>query len=169
MAVYRKVGPRLKAHLKLKNLMGTERLEKFANYIERNLGALAGNFLFGIMLGSMGTIGFILGLPLDIRHIAFASANFIQGLLSINGSPEIGLIIVSFLGVLLIGLTNLFVCFSLTIIVALRARRVRFEQWKPLAKLVFTHFVTRPLDFFWPPKQPLQVDEANSTNQKTNH
>lgn len=169
MAVYRKVGPRLRAHQKLEKLMGTERLSKFAGYIERNLGALAGNFLFGIMLGSMGTIGFILGLPLDIRHIAFASANFIQGLLSINGSPEIGLIIVSFLGVLLIGLTNLFVSFSLTIIVALRARRVRFEQWKPLAKLVFTHFVTRPLDFFWPPKQPLQVDETHSNNQKLNH
>lgn len=169
MAVYRKVGPRLKAHYKLERLMGQERLHKFANYIERNLGALAGNFLFGIMLGSMGTIGFILGLPLDIRHIAFASANFIQGLLSINGSPEIGLIIVSFLGVLLIGLTNLFVSFSLTIIVALRARRVRFEQWKPLAKLVFTHFVTRPMDFFWPPKQPLQVEDGNSTNQKANH
>ena len=169
MAVYRKVGPRLKAHYKLEKLMGQERLHKFANYIERNLGALAGNFLFGIMLGSMGTIGFILGLPLDIRHIAFASANFIQGLLSINGSPEIGLIIVSFLGVLLIGLTNLFVSFSLTIIVALRARRVRFEQWKPLAKLVFTHFVTRPMDFFWPPKKPLQVEDDNPTNQKANH
>lgn len=169
MAVYRKVGPRLKAHYKLERLMGQERLHKFANYIERNLGALAGNFLFGIMLGSMGTIGFILGLPLDIRHIAFASANFIQGLLSINGSPEIGLIIVSFLGVLLIGLTNLFVSFSLTIIVALRARRVRFEQWKPLAKLVFTHFVTRPMDFFWPPKKPLQVEDDNPTNQKANH
>lgn len=169
MAVYRKVGPRLKAHLKLKSYMGQERLNKFAGYIERNLGALAGNFIFGIMLGSMGTIGFILGLPLDIRHIAFASANFIQGLMSINGSPEIGLIIVSFLGVLLIGLTNLFVSFTLTIIVALRARRVRFEQWKPLAKLVFTHFVTRPLDFFWPPKQVLQVEESNSNSQKTNH
>lgn len=159
MAVYRKVGPRLKAHLKLKNVLGQERLDKFANYIERNLGALAGNFLFGIMLGSMGTIGFILGLPLDIRHIAFASANFIQGLMSINGSPEIGLIFVSFLGVLLIGLTNLFVSFSLTIIVALRARRVRFEQWKPLAKLVFIHFFTRPKDFFWPPKQPVELGE----------
>lgn len=169
MAVYRKVGPRLKAHLKLKNYMGQERLNKFAGYIERNLGALAGNFIFGIMLGSMGTIGFILGLPLDIRHIAFASANFIQGLMSINGSPEIGLIIVSFLGVLLIGLTNLFVSFTLTIIVALRARRVRFEQWKPLAKLVFTHFFTRPLDFFWPPKQALQVEDSNSNPQKTNH
>jgi len=156
MAVYRKVGPRLKAHPQLKNLMGQDRLDRFSAYIERNLGALAGNFLFGIMLGSMGTLGFILGLPLDIRHIAFASANFIQGLMNINGGPDLGLIIVSFLGVLLIGLTNLFVSFSLTIIVALRARRVRFEQWKPLAKLVLTHFMTRPSDFFWPPK----IEEA---------
>ncbi|MDN5678371.1 MAG: site-specific recombinase, partial [Acinetobacter sp.] len=45
MAVYRKVGPRLKAHPRLKTIMGQERLDKFAGYIERNLGALAGNFL----------------------------------------------------------------------------------------------------------------------------
>lgn len=165
MAVYRKVGPRLKAHIRLSQLMGQERLYRFADYIERNLGALAGNFMFGIMLGSMGTIGFILGLPLDIRHIAFASANFIQGLINING-PDIGLTVVSFLGVLLIGLTNLFVSFSLTIIVALRARRVRFEQWKPLAKLVMTHFLTRPSDFFWPPKQSIEIDE-NHTSTKS--
>ncbi len=124
MAVYRKVGPRLKAHPRLKTIMGQERLDKFAGYIERNLGALAGNF--------------------------------------------IGLIIVSFLGVLAIGLTNLFVSFTLTIIVALRARRVRFEQWKPLAKLVLTHFLTRPSDFFWPPKVPLEVDESsNNTKHHT--
>lgn len=169
LAVYRKVGPRLKQHLRLKHLMGQERLDKFANYIETNLGALAGNFLFGIMLGSMGTIGFILGLPLDIRHIAFASANFIQGLMTISGSSDIGLILVSFLGVMLIGLTNLFVSFTLTIIVALRARRVRFAQWKPLAKLVLTHFLTRPSDFFWPPKQPIEVDDDASSEQKVRH
>ncbi|EPG34486.1 site-specific recombinase [Acinetobacter colistiniresistens] len=167
LAVYRKVGPRLKQHRSLKRWMGQKRLDKFANYIETNLGALAGNFLFGIMLGSMGTIGFILGLPLDIRHIAFASANFIQGLMTI-GSPDIGLILVSFLGVMLIGLTNLFVSFTLTIIVALRARRVRFAQWKPLAKLVTTHFLTRPSDFFWPPKQPVEVEEQGK-NSPTSH
>lgn len=166
MAIYRKVGPRLKAHPFLKKQLKENTLNTFADYIERNLGALAGNFLFGIMLGSMGTLGFILGLPLDIRHIAFASANLIQGLMNINGSPEIGLIIVSFLGVILIGLTNLFVSFSLTIIVALRARQVRFEQWKPLAKLVFTHFTTRPIDFFWPPTQPKDTEHKDSD---TNH
>ena len=169
MAVYRKVGPRLKVHQRLRSWFGQERLNKFAEYIERNLGALAGNFLFGIMLGSMGTLGFILGLPLDIRHIAFASANFIQGLMSINDTPDIGLIIVSFFGVLCIGLTNLFVSFTLTVIVALRARRVRFEQWKPLAKLVMTHFLTRPSDFFWPPKQPVQLEENETATQKNEH
>ena len=169
LSVYRKVGPRLKAHPTLKRLMGQEYLDRFAAYIERNLGALAGNFLFGVMLGSMGTLGFILGLPLDIRHIAFASANFIQGLMNINGSPDIGLIIVSFLGVLLIGLTNLFVSFSLTIIVALRARRVRFEQWTPLAKLVITHFLTRPSEFFWPPKsEPVSSDPENPAGKSGN-
>lgn len=168
LAIYRKVGPRLKQHRRLKRLMGQQRLDKFATYIETNLGALAGNFLFGIMLGSMGTIGFILGLPLDIRHIAFASANFIQGLMTI-GSPDLALMIVSFLGVMLIGLTNLFVSFTLTIIVALRARRVRFAQWKPLAKLVMTHFLTRPSDFFWPPKQPIEVEEQSTTGSKVRH
>ncbi len=167
MAVYRKVGPRIKVHVALAKMMGQERLTRFADYIERNLGALAGNFIFGVMLGSMGTIGFILGLPLDIRHIAFASANFIQGLMHING-PDIGLVIVSFMGVLLIGLTNLFVSFTLTIIVALRARRVRFEQWKPLAKLVMTHFLTRPSDFFWPPKKNNTIDENHTSNKSQN-
>ena len=161
MSVYRKVGPRLKQHQRLKDWLGQARLDKFAGYIETNLGAIAGNLLFGVMLGSMGTLGYILGLPIDIRHIAFASANLSQGLLTVN-SVDIGLIIVSFFGVIMIGLTNLFVSFTLTIIVALRARRVRFVQWKPLAKLVITHFLTRPSDFFWPPQQPIQVDEQKN-------
>ena len=41
-----------------------------------------------------------------------------------------------------------------------------FEQWKPLAKLVMTHFLTRPSDFFWPPKQTLEIDE-NHTSTKS--
>lgn len=48
MAVYRKVGPRLKAHPRLKRMMGQERLNRFSAYIERNLGALAGNFYLGL-------------------------------------------------------------------------------------------------------------------------
>ncbi|ONG41727.1 recombinase [Alkanindiges hydrocarboniclasticus] len=153
LAVYRKIGPRMRQQPKLNQWLGAERLDRVAGYIERNLGALAGNFWFGIMLGSVGTIGFILGLPIDIRHIAFSSANFIQGLMCVNGMPDIGLVVVSFLGVMLIGLTNLLVSFGLALFVALRARQVKYEQWRPLLRLLLTHFMTRPSDFFWPPKE----------------
>lgn len=153
LAVYRKIGPRMRQHPKLNQWLGAERLDRVAGYIECNLGALAGNFWFGIMLGSVGTIGFILGLPIDIRHIAFSSANFIQGLMCVNGMPDIGLVVVSFLGVMLIGLTNLLVSFGLALFVALRARQVKYEQWRPLLRLLLTHFMTRPSDFFWPPKE----------------
>jgi site-specific recombinase len=81
----------------------------------------------------------------------------------LNGSADIGLVLVSFLGVVLIGLTNLLVSFSLTLFVALRARKVRYSQWKPLLRLLLTHFVTRPSDFFWPPKP----QAANNTDNKT--
>ena len=159
LAVYRNVGARIEAHPVLKKYFRPERLTQIAHYIEKNLGAIMGNFLFGCMLGSIGTIGVITGLPLDIRHIAFASANYIQGLMHINGGIDIAMIIIGLVGVLLIGLTNLVVSFGLTIIVALRARRVKVEDWKPLIKLIMTHFVTRPSDFFWPPKQPLQIQD----------
>lgn len=154
LAVYHQVGARLKQHDRLQRWLGQPRLDRVADYVERNLGALAGNFWFGIMLGSTATLGYILGLPLDIRHIAFASANFVQGLYSLGYTPEIGLVLVSFLGVLLIGMTNLMVSFSLALFVALRARRVQYAQWRPLLKLLFGHFLTRPADFIWPPKNP---------------
>lgn len=154
LAVYHQVGARLKQHARLQRWLGQPRLERMAGYVERNLGALAGNFWFGIMLGSTATLGYILGLPLDIRHIAFASANFVQGLYNLGYTPELGLVLVSFLGVLLIGMTNLMVSFGLTLFVALRARRVQYSQWRPLLKLLFGHFLTRPADFIWPPKNP---------------
>jgi len=154
LAVYHQVGARLKQHMRLQRMLGQPRLDRVADYVERNLGALAGNFWFGVMLGSTPVLGYILGLPLDIRHIAFASANFIQGLYNLGHTPELGLVLVSFLGVLLIGMTNLMVSFGLALFVALRARRVQYAQWRPLLKLLFGHFLTRPADFIWPPKNP---------------
>lgn len=86
-----------------------------------------GNFLFGVFLGSTATIGYIFGLPIDIRHIAFASANLAHGLFNISADDiSWSLILISILGVALIGLVNLIVSFSLALFVALRSKEVRF-------------------------------------------
>lgn len=160
LAVHNKIGARIRHHPWLNRHLSTIRVEKFASFIEQNLGAIMSNFIFGVCLGSTATIGTILGLPLDIRHIAFASANFSHGLFNIYTNtgvmPDLGLIFVSFLGVVLIGLVNLLVSFSLALLTALRARNVKVFEWKNLLDMVATHFITQPLDFFLPRKEPMK-------------
>mgnify|MGYP000007440759 FL=1 len=159
LAVHNKIGERIRNHPTLKRMMTPVTLLRFSDFIERNLGAIMSNFLFGCFLGSTATIGYIFGLPLDIRHIAFASANFIHGIFNIYANtgkfPEIGIILVSLFGVMVIGMINLLVSFSLALMTALRARNVKVFEWKFLFELVASHLMTQPSDFFIPRKQPM--------------
>lgn len=153
MAIYHRIGERLRQRPRLIRLFGVSRLQKLTVYIENNLGALAGNFYFGLMLGSMGTIGFILGLPIDIRHIAFSSANFAYAIVAFEHHLSWQTYLVTIFGIFAIGATNLLVSFSLALLVALKSRGVRFAQWWPLLCLVWRHLRQHPKDFFWPPSQ----------------
>lgn len=163
LAAYNKIGERLARHWLLVRLLPAKWLQKIADFTAHNLGAVMGNFIFGVFLGSTATLGLILGLPIDIRHIAFASANFIHGV--VNLSPEnlsIGLVVWSFLGMLLIGVVNLMVSFSLALIVALRSKDVQFLDWKKLGGLIFSHLRARPLDFIWPPREPVTYSKIGA-------
>ena len=123
---------------------------RLSDYVEHNLGALAGNFLFGCMLGCTPILGELLGLPLDIRHVAFACANFAYGLTgsvrdagidhrsqlcrrAADRPDEPG------------------VSFWLALKVALRSRGITPEQTSGLWARVLRRFLSRPRDFFWPP------------------
>ena len=150
-ALYHRVPQRLRRVKWLRALLGEARLARLASYVEHNLGALAGNFLFGCMLGFTPVAGELLGAPLDIRHVAFASANFAYGLVGLQFAVTPGTIVVTMAGVLLIGLVNLMVSFSLALKVALRSRGIGPEQTEGLWPRVLRRFLARPRDFFWPP------------------
>lgn len=160
LAVYNKVGERIRHHPFLRRITSPEGLIRFSNFVEQNLGAIMSNFIFGCFLGSTATLGYIFGLPLDIRHIAFASANYIHGIFNVYANtgalPDISVILISLLGVAVIGLINLMVSFSLAMITALRARNVEVFEWKYLFGLVSSHFVSQPSDFFMPRKEPMK-------------
>ncbi len=150
-AIYSRIPERVAA-LRPLQWLSVARRERIATYLRHNLGALAGNFYFGIMLGSMGTIGDILGLPLDIRHIAFATANFAYALVGLDFNVSWQLWATSILGIAAIGLVNLGVSFSLALMLALKSRGVQFRLWLPLLRLILQHLRRHPRDFFWPPK-----------------
>ncbi|WP_018412423.1 site-specific recombinase [Methyloversatilis thermotolerans] len=151
-SLYHRVPERLRRVKWLRTLLGEQRLHRLSDYVEHNLGALMGNFLFGCMLGCTPIIGGLLGLPLDIRHVAFASANLAYGLQALAFDVDWHDVVISASGVILIGLTNLIVSFSLAMKTALRSRGVEPEDTRGLSVKLLRRFLTRPRDFFWPPR-----------------
>ncbi len=163
LAVYNQIGARICRHWLLQYLLPQSWLQRLGGFIEANLGAIMGNFLFGVFLGSTATIGYIFGLPVDIRHIAFASANLAHGLFNLPASQmSWSLILLSILGVALIGIVNLVVSFSLALFVALRSKEVRFFEWGRLTKLIIGHILSHPSDFFWPRHKPMKYAKIDS-------
>lgn len=149
-AVYRQLAARIEQHPGLQWLSG-QRRQRLGRYLEHNLGALAGNFYFGLMLGSIGTLGIIFGLPVDIRHVTFSTANLAFAAVTPGLALPLSVFLTCLLGVGLIGAVNVLVSFSLALLVAMRARGVRFREWGALARLLWQRLVCRPRDFFWPP------------------
>lgn len=135
-----------------RRIFGLARWQRVATYVENNLGALAGNFFFGFLLGGTAGLGMLLGLPLDIRHIAFSSAFLGFALAGLNFVVEWQLVVLAVLGILAIGLTNLLVSFYLAMWVGLKARGVNFAQRWQLLSALLRHFRDEPRSFFLPPR-----------------
>ena len=166
LAVYNQIGARIQRHKLLQYLLPKAWLQRLSGFIEANLGAIMGNFIFGVFLGSTATIGFLFGLPIDIRHIAFASANLAHGLFNLSSNQlDWQVVLLSVLGVLLIGMVNLIVSFSLALFVALRSKEVKFVDWSRLTKQLFSHLMTHPSDFFWPRDKPMKYARIDSQGQ----
>ena len=132
------------------------------DYLHRNYGALAGNFIFGMLLGMTGYVGHLLGLPLDIRHVAFSSANL--GYAAVSGEINFFLFLLHLISVLLIGLVNLWVSFSLALAVALRARDARIDSLSQLLHSIWTQIKAHPLNLIFPVQAASQVIKDNKPN-----
>ncbi|MBN9462592.1 MAG: site-specific recombinase [Burkholderiales bacterium] len=151
-ASFARLGARVARLRWLAGTVGDERAARIGDYLERHLGGLAGNFLFGCMLGSAGTVGIILGLPIDIRHIAFSSANLGYALVGYGFALPWQSLAWAGLGVTLIGLVNLSVSFALALWMALKARGIAFTGKRALLGRLRSRFVQAPAGFFVVPR-----------------
>jgi site-specific recombinase len=149
---YNRIPQRLKQLRWLKRLLGEARLSRVADYVENNLGALAGNFYFGCMLGGVAAIGVVFGLPVDIRHITFSSAFLGFSLVGLDFAIEPQQLLIAALGIALIGAANLMVSFTLALSVAMKARKVTFSHWPVLLRSIGRYFRQKPGEFLLPPK-----------------
>lgn len=153
--VYARLPARIARHPGLHRLIGPSRSALLASYVEQHHGAIIGNIAFGLMLGYVGFLGTILGLPLDIRHVTFAAANLAYGAVGLQGTVPMLELATAALGVALIGMVNLGVSFGLAFWTALKARGLRIRQARAFAAVLGARLRREPASFvFPPPREP---------------
>jgi site-specific recombinase len=150
-------------------MMPKSLLNKFAHYMEHNLGSLVGNFLLGFFLGTATFIGEILGWYYDIRHITISSGYFSLGVYENFVVMPWWEILIVFIGVLGVGFVNFAVSFSLAFFVALRARNIKLAGYKVLLKRVFVYLKEHPKAFFIPEKETVLVVNESPQESKNGH
>lgn len=150
-AIYMQLGPRIAQLHWLRFVLRPKGARAVGAYIESHAGGLGGNIFFGLMLGLTPLMGSLLGLQLDIRHIAFSSANVGYALVAMDFHVPGWLLLSAVSGVLLIGLVNLSVSFALALWVAMRSRKLSFWLLMPVMPRFFHRLRQQPGSFFLPP------------------
>ena len=162
LAVFHRLPRRVARMPLLVSTIGPRRAAAVGAYVEHNFGALCGNFLFGCMLGGVTLLGTLSGLPLDIRHVAFASANLGVSASTLWSLQPWTMFAYAALGVMLIAIVNLGVSFTLSLMLALRARRLDVggvgAAWRALVRRALSD----PFDLVRPPPATVRGDSAVS-------
>ncbi|MCS4432884.1 site-specific recombinase [Aquiflexum gelatinilyticum] len=164
--VYNQIPKRIKNHKGLIRVFGQKRTDSLSDYLDNNLGSLAGNFFLGVFLGSLGSLGIIFGLPLDVQHITFASGNFGLAFVSVGEQLTLNEVLLTVSGIFGIGVMNFLVSFSLAIFVAIKSRNVTFKQSKKLFGILMLRFLKSPHHFFLPIYDNVSLKENKSNKEK---
>ena len=110
----------------------------------------------------MAFIGFIMGLPLDVRHVTFVTGSFGLATESLDNFLTAETILTVLAGIFLIGLFNFLVSFGLAIFTAIRARQVKFSETRKLLHLLAAYLFTYPFDFVFPPSKERKIELVES-------
>ena len=162
-AAYDRIPQRLAQLRGLRRLLGERLTQRFAAWVEANLGAIAGSFYFGIMLGSTGALGKVLGLPLDTLHVTFSTANTVYAAMGLSEPLAAIDWARAATGIAVIGALNLGVSFTLALVVAMRAQGVEFDNTGHLLRLLLRRLLLSPQRFFWPPADPQPLPPVAAT------
>jgi len=152
--VFNNIGSRLKQSDLLKRYVTPLNLDRTIHTIDHNIGFWVGNVALGFYLATMGPLGQVLGLPIDVRHITFSSAQLGASLATLNFQVPTSLVLILMVSILMMGMINLGVSFSLSLYLAVRSRRIKFSQTSELLRLLGRHFRRHPLEFLLPMRDP---------------
>jgi site-specific recombinase len=149
-AVYHRIPASIAQH-PLGQTIGAGRMQKIADWVDRNMGSWSTSISLGYLLGFTPAIAGFFGLPLDVRHVtlntgmfAFAAARF-----GPSAFRQVWLYS-AMVGIAMMFVLNLGVSFAIASFVALRAYDVGHKERASILHFVLRQMVSSPLQFLFP-------------------
>lgn len=134
--------------------LGAARARRWARWWRANVSTLAANVSLGMMLGLVPALTGFVGLNLDVRHVTLSMGQ-LGAALGALGLPALSLPDFWWCAaaVLLTGVLNVVVSFTLAFRLALRSRGVRVRDRERIAAALRRRLRRQPLSFLRPPRE----------------
>ena len=131
--------------------LGTARARRWSKWWRDNISGLAANVSLGMMLGLVPALMGFVGLDLEVRHVTLSTGQ-LGAALGALGLPALGMAAFWWcaVAILLTGVLNVVVSFTLAFQLALRSRGVRVRDRERIGAALRRRLRTQPLSFLRP-------------------
>lgn len=151
--VYHQLEDALMANRRVQFILGKNGAIKFSNFWKQNFAGITSNILLGFMLGLTPVLGAFLSLPLDVRHVTLSSGALAVSVFQIGLDVcQLSSFWFAILGLISIAILNLSVSFVLTLVLAIRAKKVTMPKRKEIFFEILARLKENPFLLFIPPK-----------------
>ncbi|CAM4123574.1 site-specific recombinase [Comamonas aquatilis] len=131
--------------------LGSQRADRWARFLRRNISGLASNISLGLMLGLVPAFAAFFGLGLEVRHVTLSTGQIGVAVASLGWEALHSNLLWWAVAMLPFNAAlNVGVSFYMAFRVALRAHNVSGVERSRIYKAIRQRFWRRPLSFFWP-------------------
>jgi site-specific recombinase len=152
----RRLRESLAHHRRSVHVLGAARAERWAGWLERNVASIVGNICLAGLFGMVPVFARFFGMHLEIRHVTFAFGSLIASASTLGWhiveSPGFWLATGA---TVLIGVLNIGVAFTCSMILALRTCAVPTRARRLIFKTILKRFLTSPGFFLFAGKGEL--------------
>jgi site-specific recombinase len=138
--------------LRIRRRLGAARANAIAHWLKHQAAGSVGYIVLGFLLGSVPIIVTLFGIPLEVRHVTLGAAGLAYAweALRLQGNLHFSDVAMSFAGIIVVGLLNIFTSFVLSFLLAVRARNIGEAKARRFLKEVGLKVVSHPVTFLLP-------------------
>ena len=138
--------------LRIRRRLGSARANAIAHWVKHHAAGSVGYIVLGFLLGSVPILFTLFGIPFEVRHVTLGAAGLAYDwdALRLAGELRLSDVLISFSGIILVGLLNIFTSFVLSFLLAVRARDIREAKARRFLKEVGLKVISHPVTFLLP-------------------